>query len=175
MVLSAKKERRPPGPAIWISVTLLWGTVFFISSSFMLRIASGMLRQGFFNPTPLDALNVYCIHAVILVLFSLAAMLLKRGIEPGSESQIERWQAIDEGKGEKIFISFAGSIATSFFFTLLTAMTFSVVSAMLGMIVELTLPVVFLAALFNIAVGLAASLAVGIIFLAANVGKRKRS
>ncbi|NTV98319.1 MAG: hypothetical protein HGA70_04060 [Chlorobiaceae bacterium] len=173
MALSAKKERRPPGPAIWISVTLLWGTVFFISSIFMLKAASGMLRQGFFNPSPGGALNVYCVQAVILVIFALLAMLIKRGFEPGSESQIQRWQAIEEGKGEKIFISFAGSIATSFFFTLLTAMTFSVVSAMLGIIVELTLPVVFLAALFNIAAGLAASLAVGIIFLVANVGKKK--
>jgi hypothetical protein len=173
MVLSAKKERRPPGPAIWISVTLLWGTVFFISSVFMLKVTSAMLRQGFFNPSLKGALNVYCVHAVILIVFALAAMLLKRAFEPGSESQIQRWQAIDEGKGEKIFISFAGSIATSFFFTLLTAVTFSVVSPMLGMIVEFTLPAVFLAGLFNIGAGLAASLVVGILFLLANVGKQK--
>jgi hypothetical protein len=173
MVSSAEKVRRPPGPAIWISVTLLWGTVFFISSVFMLRTASGLLGQGRFTPSAADAFNVYCVHAAVLVVFALLAMLIKRGIEPGSESQLRRWQAIDEGKGEKILISFAGSIATSFFFTLLTAMTFSVVSSMLGMIVELTLPVVFLAALLNIAAGLAASLAVGIIFLLAKVGKRK--
>ncbi len=175
MLLTAKKERRPPGPAIWITVTLLWGTVFFISSIFMLSAASGMLGQGFFNPTPAGALSVYCVHAAILVVFALAAMLLKNAVDPGSENQIRRWEAIDQGKGEKIFISFAGSIATSFFFTLLTAATFSIVSGMLGLIVQFTLPVVFLAALFNIAAGLAASLVVGIIFLAAKVGKRKGS
>jgi O-antigen ligase len=138
----------------------------------MFRAASGLLGQGFFNPSWGSVLSVYPVHVVILAVFAMAAMILKRAIDPGSDGQRERWKAINEGKGEKIFISLAGSIATSILFTFLTAATFSLVSGMLAIIVELTLPVVFLAALFNIAAGLAASLVVGVIFLVAKVGKK---
>ncbi|TLU86156.1 MAG: hypothetical protein FDX30_03915 [Chlorobium sp.] len=173
MALTAKKDQRPPGPFIWISVTLLWGTVFFFTSIFMLKAASDLLRQGFFNPSWREIFSVYGIHAAILVVFALAAMLMKRVIDPGSTKQVQRWQDINEGKGEKIFISFAGSIATSFFFTGLTAANFSLAARIFDLTVEFSVPAIFLAALFNIAAGLAASLIVGIIFLVGKVGNRK--
>jgi len=109
----------------------------------------------------------------VLVVFALAAMLVKNSIQPGGKQQIQRWQAISEGKGEKLFISFAGSIATSFFFTGLTAMTFLGSAGILGLTVSFTIPVVLLAALLNIGAGLTASLIVGFVFLIAQVGRKK--
>jgi hypothetical protein len=173
MFSTTKKASKPPGVGIWVSVTLLWGTVFFFTSIFMLKLSSNWLGQGLFNPIRTELFKVYVIHAGVLIVFAFAAMLVKSMLEPGGQKQIQRWQDISEGKGEKLFISFAGSIATSFFFTGLTAMTFLVSSGILGFVVRFTLPMVLLAGLLNIAAGLAASLIVGFVFLIAKVGRKK--
>ena len=173
MESTMKKAPKAPGIAIWVLVTLLWGTVFYWTSIFMLQLASFLLQEGFFNPSGNELWQVYGIQVVVLILFALVAMLVKNMLEPGGQKQIERWQNISEGKGEKIFISFAGSLATSFFFTALTALVFLASSGFLGLEVVFTVPVVLLAALFNIAAGIAASLVVGLVFLIAQVGKKK--
>jgi hypothetical protein len=173
MASTMKKAPKPPGIAIWVLVTLLWGTVFYWTSIFMLQLASFTLQDGFFNPSGSEQWRVYGIQVVVLILFGLVAMLVKNLLEPGGKKQIERWQNISEGKGEKILVSFAGSIATSFFFTALTALTFFVSSGFLGFDVVFTIPVVLLAALFNIGAGIAASLIVGLVFLVARVGRKK--
>jgi hypothetical protein len=173
MYSTTNKTPQPPGVGIWVSVTLLWGTVFFFTSVFMMKLASNWLQHGVFNPSRSELFNVYGIHAGVLIVFGLAAMLVKNIIEPGNQKQIKRWQDISEGKGEKLFISFAGSIATSFFFTGLTAATFIVTASILGFTVKITLSVVLLAALLNIGAGLAASLIVGLVFLIAKVGRKK--
>jgi hypothetical protein len=159
------KTPAPPGVAIWVLVTLLWGTVFYWTSIFMLQLASARLGQGLFNPSQSDKISVYGIHIGVLIVFALAAMLVKHMIDPGAQKQIERKKAIAEGRGEQLFVSFAGSIATSFFFTGLTALTFLVSNSLFGYSASFTLPVVLLAGLFNIAAGLAASLVVGLVFL----------
>jgi len=168
------KNPKPPGVAIWVLVTLLWGTVFYWTSIFMLQLSSARLGEGNFHPSSSEQWSVYGIQVVVLILFALVAMAVRGAFDPGNTQQIKRWQNISEGKGEKIFISFAGSLATSFFFTALTALTFVGSSGFLDLMVVLTLPVVLLAALFNVAAGIAASLIVGFIFLIAKVG-RKRS
>ncbi|MEI7824346.1 MAG: hypothetical protein WCI01_03535 [Chlorobiaceae bacterium] len=173
MASTMKKAPKPPGITIWVLVTLLWGTLFYWTSIFMLQLASFMLQEGFFNPTGREQWQVYGIQVVVLIIFALVAMLVKNLLEPGGQKQIERWQNISEGKGEKIFISFAGSLATSFFFTALTATTFLGSSGFLGFVAVLTVPLVLLAALFNIAAGIAASLMVGLVFLIAKVGRKK--
>ncbi len=173
MAPTTKKTPAPPGVAIWVLVTLLWGTVFFWTSIFMLQLASFELQDGFFNPSGQEQWQVYGVQVGVLILFALVAMMVKNRLEPGGKKQIARWQNISEGKGEKIFVSFAGSIATSFFFTALTAATFLGSSAFFGFVVNLTLPIVLLAALFNIAAGIAASLMVGFVFLIAQVGRKK--
>ena len=173
MYSTTNKNPKPPGVAIWVLVTLLWGTVFFCTSIFMLRYATLLLGQGVFNPAGSVLFNVYGIHAGVLVLFALVAMLVKNSVQPGGKQQIQRWQAISEGKGEKLFISFAGSIATSFFFTCLTAITFLGSSSLFGFTVTLTIPVVVTAALLNIGAGLVASLIVGFVFLIAKVGRKR--
>ncbi len=173
MVSTIKKNPTPPGITIWVLVTLLWGTVFYWTSIFMLQLASFWLGEGPFDPSRSEQWQVYGIQVVVLILFALVAMLVKNLIEPGGQKQIERWQNISEGKGEKIFVSFAGSLATSFFFTALTAVVFLASSGMFGIEVRFTVPVVLLAALFNIAVGIAASLVVGFVFLIGKVGRKK--
>jgi len=173
MAATTKKTPAPPGVAIWVLVTMLWGTVFFWTSIFMLQLASYRLQQGSFYPTVSEQWRVYGVHAVVLILFALVAMMVKNRIEPGGQKQIQRWQNISEGKGEKLFISFAGSLATSFFFTALTAVVFLASSGFLGFSIVLTIPVILLAASFNIAAGIAASLIVGFVFLIAQVGRKK--
>ena len=173
MYSTTNKNPEPPGVVIWVLVTLLWGTLFFCTSVFMLNYATLLLAQGVFNPSRSELFQVYGIHVVVLVLFAIIAMLVKNMVEPGSHKQIQRWQNISEGKGEKLFISFAGSIATSFFFTGLTAFTYIASSGFLGVMVVFTLPVVLLAGAFNVAAGIAASLIVGLIFLIAKVGRKK--
>jgi hypothetical protein len=162
-----KKTPAPPGVAIWILVTLLWGTVFYWTSIFMLQLAAARLNEAPFNPSQGEMFSVYGVQVGILILFALAAMAVKHLLDPGATKQIERKKAIAEGRGEKLFVSFAGSIATSFFFTALTALTFRVSSGYFGFATAFTLPVVFLAALFNIAAGLCASMLVGLIFFIA--------
>ena len=174
MESKTKKAPNPPGAGIWVSVTLLWGTVFYWTSIFMLQLASLRLGQGYFHPSKSEQLSVYGIQVVVLIVFAFVAMVVKGTLDPGSTKQVQRWQNISEGKGEKIFVSFAGSLATSFFFTALTALTFLGSSEFLGLMVDFTIPVVLLAALFNLAAGIAASLIVGLIFLITKVG-RKRS
>ena len=173
MYSTTNKNPEPPGVVIWVLVTLLWGTVFFCTSVFMLRYATVLLAQGAFNLSRSEIINVYGIHAGVLIVFALAAMMVKNMVEPGGQKQIQRWKNISEGKGEKLFISFAGSIATSFFFTGLTAVTFLVSAGIVGFSVNLTLPVILTAALLNIGAGLAASLIVGLVFLIAKVGAKR--
>ena len=174
MSFIANRIQKPPGIGIWVSVTLLWGTVFYWTSIFMLRVAAVGLDQGFFNPSWRELLSVYGVQIVVLVVVALLAMWVRNMLDPGSKKQMQRWQNISEGKGEKIFISFAGSIATSFFFTTLTALTFRATASFLVFAVDLTPQVVLLAALFNIVAGLAASLLVGLVFILAKIGRKRK-
>jgi len=51
MYSTTNKNPEPPGVVIWVLVTLLWGTVFFLTSIFMLSYASMWLGQGVFDLT----------------------------------------------------------------------------------------------------------------------------
>ena len=166
------KTPAAPGPAIWISVTLLWGTVFFFTSSWMLSLASGLLVQGAFAVSGGDLFRVYAFHVPVLLIFALAAMMVKNLLDPKGRKQVERQQSVVEGRREKLFVSFAGSIATSFFFTGLSASTYLWSSGLTGLRVNLPPKVILVAALFNIAAGLAASLLVGVVFIMAKVGRK---
>ncbi|ABL65996.1 hypothetical protein [Chlorobium phaeobacteroides] len=172
MGLQGKKDPAPPGTGIWLGVTLLWGTVFYFTSVVMLRLASGRLEEGVFNPAGSDIFTIYGFHVVVLLAFAILAMMIKKQLDPKAEKQVQRKKAIVEGKGERVFVSFAGSIATSFFFTALTAGTFLVAGGLVGPGFQLSIPVVILAGVFNIAAGLCASLLVGLIFLIARVGRK---
>ena len=161
--------KKPVAPSvwIWIGVTLLWGTVFFMTSTFMLRLSVQLLALGAFDPRASDGLTVYVLYVPVLLLVALASMAIKNLVDPGSLKQIERHQAVAKGVRERYFVSFAGSIATSFLFTVLTAIMHSVAAPLSGSVVALPAKVVVVAALLNIAAGLAASMLVGIIFMVA--------
>ncbi|NTV02400.1 MAG: hypothetical protein HGB04_06395 [Chlorobiaceae bacterium] len=161
--------KKPVAPSvwIWIGVTLLWGTVFFMTSTLMLKFSVRLLGQGTFDPGSGEGMAVYLVYVPVLLVVALASMLVKNLIDPGSLKQIERHQAVARGVRERYFVSFAGSIATSFLFTVLTAVMHSVAVPLSGSVVELPAKSVLLAAALNIAAGLAASMLVGIVFMVA--------
>lgn len=167
-----KKTPAAPGPGIWISVTLLWGTVFFFTSSYMLGLAVGLMGTGDFRITGGELFRVYGFHIPVLIVFALVAMMVKNLLDPQGRKQVQRQQSVVEGNRERLFVSFAGSIATSFFFTGLTASTYLWSSGFTGIMVDLPLKIVAAAAVFNIGAGLVASMLVGVVFMVAKVGRK---
>ncbi|NTW51974.1 MAG: hypothetical protein HGB22_05255 [Chlorobiaceae bacterium] len=167
MAPNTSKKPLPQSVWTWILITLLWGTVFFASSTWTLTKAVAMLGQGVFGPTRSEAFGVYELYAPLLLVIALVGMAVKNRLDPGSVKQLSRQKAVKDGSREQIFVSFAGSIATSFLFTILTACAYSLTVPLTGLVVQLGLSVVLVAALLNIAAGLAASLFVGTIFIVA--------
>lgn len=163
MVLKARKTPSPPSVWTWLSITFLWGTVFFATSVVTLSLASAWLEQGFFNPAWSEIYSVYAIYFFVLLFFAMSAMMVKNKMDPRGEKQTRRQQEVVAGKREMIFVSLAGSIVTSFFFTVLTAVVFLFSMSLVGMTIDFTLPVVLVAAFMNIAAGLCASLLVGLV------------
>jgi len=159
--------KKPVAPSVWIwlAITLLWGTVFYATSTWMLKTAAQLLGEGTFNPGGSEGLTVYLLYVPVLVCVALVSMAVKNLIDPGSLKQIERQQAVAKGKRERFFVSFAGSIATSFIFTLSTAFIHMVAAPLTGSVVVLPAKTVLVAASMNIAAGLAASMLVGAVFM----------
>ena len=162
---AASKRPLPQSVWTWILITLLWGTVFFASSTWMLSKAVGIVGEGAFSPARGEAFTVYALFVPLLLLIALVSMAVKNKLDPGSLKQLSRQKAVKEGSREQYFVSFAGSIATSFLFTILTAATYTLTVPVTGLVVRLSLSAVVVAALLNIAAGLAASLFVGTIFI----------
>lgn len=172
MAIRLTKTPAQPGLFLWVSITLLWGTVFFFTSAFMLGIASRQLSMGLFELPGSNLFRVYGFHIPVLLLFALMAMMVKNLLDPKGEKQMQRQRSVVEGRRERYFVSFAGSMATSFFFTALTATTFIWSSGFTGLRVDLPPAVIVTAAVFNIAAGLAASMFVGIVFMITKVGRK---
>lgn len=163
MAIQTKKTVSPPSVWTWLSITFLWGTVFFATSVVTLSFASSWLEQGFFNPAWSEIYSVYAIYFFMLLFFAVLAMQVKNRMDPGGKKQTRRQQEVVAGKREMVFVSLAGSIATSFFFTILTAVVFLLSLLLVDMTIDFTLPVVLIAAFMNIAAGLSASLLVGLV------------
>ncbi|NTU58123.1 MAG: hypothetical protein HGB00_04280 [Chlorobiaceae bacterium] len=165
----AKSIKKPFPESVWtwILITLLWGTVFFASSSWTLTKAAVMTGQGTFSPDRSVSIAVYALFVPVLLLIALVAMAVKKRLDPGSVKQLSRQKAVKEGSREQLFVSFAGSIATSFLFSVLTACAYAVSSPLTGALISMTPTMVITGALLNIAAGLAASLFVGTIFIIA--------
>jgi hypothetical protein len=159
------KKAQPPSVWVWIFVTLLWGTVFYVTSTWLLGVAVNLLGRGVFDTGRSEVLTVYLLYVPVLVAVALVAMFAKNLLDPGSRKQIERHQAVAKGTRERYFVSFAGSIATSFLFTFLTAVMHTVTAPLTGAVVSFRADTVLVAAGLNIAAGLAASMLVGVIFM----------
>ncbi len=163
MALQARKTASPPSIWTWLSITFLWGTVFFATSVVTLSFASSWLEQGFFNPAWSEIYSVYAVYFFVLLFIAVSAMLVKNKLDPHGERQTRRQQEVVAGKREMVFVSFAGSIATSFFFTVLTAVVFIASISLVDMTIDFTIPIVLVAAVLNITAGLSASLLVGLV------------
>lgn len=169
---AATKKSAPQSVWTWIIITLLWGSVFFFTSTWMLGKASAWLDAGGFQPDGSEPLTVYFMYAPVLIVIALVAMAVKNKLDPGSLKQLERQKAVKEGKRERYFVSFAGGIASSFLFTVLTAIAHIAAVPVTGALVRLNVATVAVAGVLNIAAGLGASLLVGMIFLVSGVGRK---
>jgi len=165
--------KKTPSQSVWtwIVITLLWGSVFFATSTWILGIVSGWFDGGAFSPDRAEALRVYAMYVPALLVVALSAMVIQSRLDPDWQKQREREKAVRAGKREQLFVSFAASIATSSLFTLLTAAAHMVAAPVIGTAVSFSVKTVLVAAGLNIAAGLAASLFVGMIFLVFGVAK----
>ncbi len=155
----------------WILITLLWGSVFFFTSTWMLGKASAWLDAGGFMPDSSETFAVYRLYAPVLLVIALVAKTVKNRLDPGSLKQMERQKAVKEGKRERYFVSFAGGIASSFLFAILTAVAHLASVPVTGAVIRLNAATVAVAGVLNIAAGLGASLFVGAVFLVSGVGR----
>lgn len=169
---AATKKSAPQSVWTWILITLLWGSVFFFTSTWMLGKASAWLDASGFRPDRAETMSVYLLYAPLLIVIALVAMAVKNRLDPGSQKQLERQKAVREGKRERYFVSFAGGIASSFLFTVLAACAHLAAAPVTGASVRLNVATVAAAGVLNIAVGLGASLFVGMIFLVSGVGRK---
>lgn len=168
------KKSFPQSVWTWILITLLWGSVFFFTSTWMLGKASAWLDAGGFRPDRAETMSVYLLYAPVLIVIALMAKAVKNRLDPGSRKQLERQKAVREGKREHYFVSFAGSIATSFLFAVLTACAHLAAVPVTGAVIRLNVATVAVAGVLNIAAGLGASLFVGTIFLVSGVGRKPK-
>ena len=158
----------------WILITLLWGSVFFFTSTWMLGKASAWLDAGAFQPDRAETMRVYQLYAPVLMAIALVAKAIKHRLDPGSLKQLERQAAVREGKRERYFVSFAGGIASSFLFAVLTAFVHLAAVPVTGAVIKLSAATIAVAGVLNIAAGLGASLFVGMIFLVSGVGRKPK-
>ncbi len=147
--------------SLWINVSLMWGTVFFITSIFMLKFATDMT----FSPEFVDALKAYLFYAVMIVIVALGGYGVNKLYDPKGEKRAKRQAEVKSGMKEQIFVSFAGSLATGFTFCLLTALAFLSAKWVMHVSAEFSLQQVLVASLYNIGAGLGGSLFTGLIFV----------
>ncbi|NTU52710.1 MAG: hypothetical protein HGA97_03220 [Chlorobiaceae bacterium] len=165
------KKTAPESVWTWILITLLWGTVFFFTSTWMLSQASILLDAGAFRPDRSLSITVYLLYTPVLILIALVAKAVKHRLDPGSLRQLERQKRVRAGGRERYFVSLAGSIASGFLFTVLTASAYVFAVPVTGVSVRLGVVTVLAASVMHVAAGLAASLFVGMIFLVSGVGR----
>ncbi len=165
MLRQAGKPPAMPQLWLWLTITLLWGTVFFGTSIIALNAAVFINKKGFFNPAWEEIYKVYLPYAAFLVLFALVVRSLKRLLDPEGRRQSLRQQDVLAGKRERVFVSLGGSIASSFFFTLATSAAFLLVPYFTYFIIDLPLQVILFGALLNIGAGLLVSVVVGLVIL----------
>jgi len=163
--MTSKTETNPISIWTWIWVTLLWGSVFHFTSLFMLQKAGAWLETDSFNPSFGQIMSVYGLFSIVMVLTALVARSIKQMLDPNGEKQLQRQREVLEGKREKLFVSFAGSLATSFGFGGLTAVTYIAAANFIEMNVQLSLVHILTASLFNVGAGIVGSILVGIIFI----------
>jgi hypothetical protein len=147
-------------PSLWISVSLLWGTVFFFTSLYFLS----MFSDGAFSPSVADSAKAYLIYAVLIVIVALTGFAVNKLYDPTGEKRARRQSEVKSGQKEQIFVSLVGSLATGFGFCLVTVLAFWL-ATFFGVAAAFNGQTILYAALANIGAGLGASLFTGGIFL----------
>jgi len=165
MLRQSERPQTRPHLWLWLTITLLWGTVFFGTSIIALNASVFINQRGFFNPSWDEIYMVYLPYLAFLVLFALLARAVNGLLDPEGRRQALRQQDVLAGKREKVFVSLGGSIVTSFLFTLATSAAFLLVPYYTYFILDLPLQVILFAALLNIAAGLLVSVVVGLVIL----------
>ncbi|MFN3560960.1 MAG: hypothetical protein ACK4XY_02685 [Chloroherpetonaceae bacterium] len=148
-------------PSLWINVSLMWGTVFFITSIFMLKLASATS----FLPDWTDSLKAYLFYVVMIVIVALGGYGVNKLYDPKGEKRAKRQAEVKSGMKEQVFVSLFGSIATGFGFCLLTALSFLCAKWAMRVPADFSMQHVFVAAIYNIGAGLGGSLFTGLIFV----------
>ncbi|MDX2128469.1 MAG: hypothetical protein SFU91_05480 [Chloroherpetonaceae bacterium] len=153
-------------PKLWVTVSFFWGTVFYITSIYALSLLPSYFSfMPVFEPSFIESLKAYPIYAVFLFAVAFGGYGFNRLYDPTGEKRKKRQDKVSKGTTETIFVSLAGSIATSFFFTFLVALAFIISNSFFEMNFNFTFQQVFFASLGNIAAGLIGSLLVGVVFL----------
>ncbi len=149
-------------PSLWVNVSLIWGTVFFITSIFMLQLTNTMT----FSPDWSDSLRAYLFYVVMIIIVALGGYSINKLYDPKGEKRAKRQAEVKSGMKEQIFVSLIGSIATSFTFCLLTALSFLCAKWALNISADFSMQQVLVASIYNIGAGLGGSLFTGLIFSA---------
>ncbi len=148
-------------PSLWVNVSLLWGTVFFVTSIFMLKLTTGTT----FSPEVLDALTAYFFYVLMIIGVALGGYVVNKLYDPKGEKRAKRQAEVKAGLKEQIFVSLTGSIATGFAFCLLTALAFLCANWVRHTSAAFSFQQVLVAALYNIGAGLGGSLFTGLVFV----------
>jgi hypothetical protein len=164
-MLEPQKQMNPISVWTWIWVTLMWGSVFFFTSIYNLYLSASLFNFTPFKPELTEVFSIYGFFTIVMVLTGLVAMVIKRQIDPTGEKQIQRQKEVFEGKREKLFVSFSGSLATSFGFGFLTAYTYMWLSSLLGFSITFEFMHVVYASGLNMIAGIIASVLVGFVFI----------
>lgn len=150
--------------SLWISVSFLWGTIFYISSIFVLAFVSEQVG-GSFHPDLLDSIKSYMFYAVLIVAVALGSYAINKLYDPTGEKRQKRINEVSAGMKEQVFVSFLGSIATSFVFCLMTAVAFWAAHWAFGVAFDMPLRTVLVGSVANVLPGILGSLATGLVFL----------
>lgn len=149
---------------LWVGVSFLWGTIFYISSIFVLSLASERLG-GNFHPDFFDSVKSYFFYALLIVAVALGGYVGNRLYDPTGEKRQKRISAVSAGMKEQVFVSFLGSLATSFVFCLMTALAFWAAHIVFDVAFEMSLNAVLVGSLINMLAGILGSMLTGLVFL----------
>lgn len=158
---TAARENRV---GLWVSVSFLWGTIFYISSIFVLSLTSERFG-GNFRPDLLDSVKSYLFYALLIVAVALGGYLANRLYDPTGEKRQKRISEVSAGLKEQVFVSFLGSLATSFVFCLMTALAFWAAHLAFGVAFDMTLNAALIGSLVNMLAGVLGSMLTGLVFL----------
>jgi len=150
--------------SLWVSVSFLWGTIFYISSILILGVISDY-SGGYFHPALSDSVKAYVFYALLIFVVAIGGYFGNKLYDPTGEKRQQRINAVTAGMREQVFVSFVGSIATSFVFGLMTALAFWFPHLTFNIAFDMPLHTVLIGSLANILAGIVGSLLTGLVFL----------